>query len=46
MRETVMRFNDKVDSRGKKLDEVNARELKEIAHELRQEMADRPRRAP
>ncbi len=46
MRETVMRFNDKVDARGKKLGEVNARELKEITRELRKEMADRQRRAP
>jgi hypothetical protein len=44
MRETVMRFNDKIDSRGKALPEVNARELREIADELRQEMAERPRR--
>ncbi len=41
-----MRFNDKVDARGKKLGEVNARELKEITRELRKEMADRQRRAP
>ena len=41
-----MRFNDKVDARGKKLNEVNARELKEITHELRKEMADRQRRTP
>jgi len=46
MRETVLRFNDKVDARGKKLNEVNARELNEIAHELRKEMADRQRRSP
>jgi hypothetical protein len=46
MRETVMRFNDKVDARGKKLGEVNARELREIAHELRRDMADRQRRSP
>ncbi len=46
MRETVLRFNDKVDARGKRLNEVNAREMKEITRELRKEMADRQRRAP
>jgi hypothetical protein len=46
MRETVLRFNDKVDGRGKRLREINARELGEIAQELHKEMPspERPRR--
>jgi hypothetical protein len=43
MRETVLRLNDKVDARGKKLNEINARELSEIAGEVRKEMPG-PRR--
>ena len=49
MRESVLRFNDKVDGRGKKLPEINARELGEIAEELHKEMSDPDRtrrRAP
>ncbi len=37
MRETVLRFNDKVDERGKHLEQINARELGEISRELREE---------
>lgn len=40
MRETTMRFNDKVDERGKELDQINSRELREISRELREEMDD------
>ena len=35
MRETAMRFCDKVDRRGKDLEQINARELREIGRELR-----------
>jgi hypothetical protein len=38
MTETALKFNEKVEERGKPLDEVNARELREITHELRQEL--------
>jgi hypothetical protein len=34
---TALRFNEKVDERGKPLAEINARELKEISRELRDE---------
>ncbi len=34
MTETAVRFNEEVDKRGKPLDEINARELQEIRHEL------------
>ncbi len=37
MVETTLRFNEKVGQRGKPLEKINARELKEIAHELREE---------
>jgi len=39
MRESVLRLNDKVERRGKQLREINARELVEIAEEIRDEMA-------
>jgi hypothetical protein len=35
MVETVLTFNELVDKRGKRLEEVNARDLGEIAEELR-----------
>ncbi|MHC4591567.1 MAG: hypothetical protein ACYS8L_02600 [Planctomycetota bacterium] len=35
---TALRFNEKVDERGKPLAEINARELKEISCELREEL--------
>ncbi len=38
MIEAALRFNDKVDERGKRLEEVNARELREITRELREEL--------
>jgi len=37
MQETVLRFKDKVDRRGKTLAEINARELHEIGRELLEE---------
>lgn len=38
MVEVALRFNDKVDRRGKKLEHINAREFAEIARELREEL--------
>jgi hypothetical protein len=35
---TTLRFNEKVDQRGKKLEEISARELVEIKRELREEL--------
>lgn len=35
MVDTVLRFNDEVDRRGKKLEEISIRELREIGRELR-----------
>jgi hypothetical protein len=34
---TVLKFNEKVDKLGKKLEEVNTRELREIAREVQDE---------
>ena len=34
MQETAVDFNDKVDRRGKKLEEINSRELDEIVQEI------------
>jgi hypothetical protein len=39
MLDTAMKFNNLVDARGKRLHEVNARELREISAELSDEMA-------
>ncbi len=38
MTETALKFNEKVDDRGKRIGQINARELKEIAGELREEI--------
>jgi len=38
MTETALKFNEKVDDRGKALNQINARELKEIAAELREDL--------
>ena len=38
MVEVAVRFNEKVDARGKALPEINARELTEITNELREEL--------
>ena len=35
MTETVLRFNDEVDRRGKKLEEISSRELDEIVRKVR-----------
>ncbi|KPK65965.1 MAG: hypothetical protein AMK73_01360 [Planctomycetes bacterium SM23_32] len=40
MTETALKFNEKVDERGKRLEEVNARELREITGELREELTE------
>lgn len=40
MVETVLRFNDEVDKRGKKLPEINGRELNEISRAVRERMED------
>ncbi|MGD2175529.1 MAG: hypothetical protein PVJ27_09005 [Candidatus Brocadiaceae bacterium] len=37
MVETTLKFNEKVEDRGKSLPEINARELSEIARELKEE---------
>ncbi|MFO7958448.1 MAG: hypothetical protein R6X33_15275 [Candidatus Brocadiia bacterium] len=37
MVETTLKFNEKVERRGKPLEKINARELKEITSELREE---------
>jgi len=37
MVETTLKFNEKVEQRGKPLEKINARELDEIAHELKEE---------
>jgi len=37
MVEASLRFNDELDRRGKKLGEINARELEEIARDIRRE---------
>ncbi len=37
MVETAVRFNEEVDKRGKPLEEINARDLEEIRHELSEE---------
>lgn len=37
MTDVVLRFNDEVDRRGKKLEEINARELDEISRKVRDE---------
>ena len=38
MVETVLAFNELVDKRGKRIEEVNARDLGEIAEELREQL--------
>jgi hypothetical protein len=38
MLETAVKFNEKVDARGKRLDEVSRRDMREIAGELREEI--------
>jgi hypothetical protein len=38
MVETALKFNEKVDRRGKRLEDVNARELREISREVREEL--------
>jgi hypothetical protein len=38
MVEVALRFNEKVDERGKRLEEINSRELGEITRELREEL--------
>jgi hypothetical protein len=40
MQETALRFSDEVDKRGKKLPEINARELGEITRQVRKKMQD------
>ena len=39
MQEIALRFNEKVDGRGKRLPEINARELGEISEEMRDDLA-------
>lgn len=38
LQQTALKFNEKVDERGKALPEINARELSEITHELREDL--------
>jgi len=37
MVDTALKFNEKIDERGKSIEQINARELAEIARELRED---------